>query len=70
VSSQFRASAGDIQALANFLVNASEVSREIGVWFCAYGPTEVTIPGGSTVRVTVDGEGDLQSYVVDDQIGG
>jgi hypothetical protein len=70
VSSQFKANAGDVQALANFLVNASEVSRETGVWFCVYGATEVVIPGGSTVRVTVDGDGDLQSYVVDDQIGG
>ena len=69
MSSSFKANPSDLQALADFLTTASETSRETGVWLCPYGPTDVVIPGGSTVRIAVDGEGDLKSYVVDDRIG-
>lgn len=69
MSSEFKASSRDLQSLADFLTNASEVSRETGVWFCAFSPTDIAIPGGSTLRVAVTGDGDDREYIIDDRIG-
>ena len=69
MSAGFNADASQVQGLANFLTQASEVSRDTGVWFCAYGGTQVVIPGGSIVKLAVAGEDDEMQYVVDDWIG-
>lgn len=69
MSMTFKANPSDLHALAEFLTNAAELSRDTGVWFCVYGPVDVVIPGGTVVRVGVDGQGDEQAYVIDDRIG-
>jgi hypothetical protein len=69
VSGPFKATADDVRALADFLAESSALSRRTGVWFCAYGNTDISLPGGATVSANVQGDGAAREYIIDDRVG-
>jgi hypothetical protein len=69
MSGPFKASADDVRRLADFLDGMSALTERTGVSACVYMATDVELPSGSTVKVSIVTEDGSPQYVVDDRIG-